>query len=279
MLEFLFMKRLIVVADWAADSLTCQEVRSAVEGFLKDHNGGIITFIHSTPSTIHTAFLISQVVEVEERYGKPLETVIFQNTDPRLHANDPLKKADGAQPLIVRLKSGIYLTGPNAGFDFSLIKNRIEEVFIYKGLNVEGQFHSRDLYARVAAHLMDGIEDELELEEISSNIIPVIEGFHIAHIDNYGNIKTLIPYSFIKGKYEHGDLVAIKMNGLTKKAKFVSNLFGGIPGELVFYPGSSGPNGDRYMEVSVWRHFTEKNPTTGLAEFNFPKPGMEIKIQ
>ena len=81
------MKKLIIVADWASDSLTCQEVRSVVEGFLKDHDCGNITFIYSTPSTIHTAFLISQLSEVEERYGKPLETVIFQNTDPRLQTD------------------------------------------------------------------------------------------------------------------------------------------------------------------------------------------------
>src|SRR3990167_7723675 len=108
------MKRLVIVADWAADSLTCQEVRSAVEGYLKNHEGRVITFIQSTPSTIHTAFLVAQVVEVEERFGKPLETVIFQNTDPRLHSDHALKKAEGAKPLILRLKSGLYITGPNA---------------------------------------------------------------------------------------------------------------------------------------------------------------------
>lgn len=270
------MKKLIIVADWASDSLTCQEVRSAVEGYLKDHNGGIITFINSTPSTIHTAFLISQAAEVEERYGKPLETVIFQNTDPRLHSDHSLKKAEGAKPLIVKLKSGIYITGPDAGYNFSLVKNKIDEVFEYRGLNIEGQFHSRDLYARIAAHLMDEMEDELDLDEVSNNSIPQLEGFYVAHIDNYGNIKTLIPHSYFKGKYEYGELVEITINDVTKKAKYVSNLFGGEPGELVVYPGSSGKIDDKYLEISIWRHFTEKNPTTGLQEFNFPKPGMKI---
>src|SRR3989344_1175215 len=273
------MKKLIVVADWASDSLTCQEVRSATEGYLKDHNGGIITFIHSTPSTIHTAFLIEQIVEVEERYGKPLETVIFQNTDPRLHSDHSLKNADGAKPLIIRLKSGIYLTGPDAGYDFSLIKSRIEEVYEYKGLNVEGQFHSRDLFARIAAHLMDEMEDELELDEVSSNSIPELRDHYVAHVDSFGNIKTLIPHSFFKGKFEYGESVSITMNNVTKKAKYVTNLFGGEPGELVIFPGSSGKNSDRYLEITIWRHFTEKNPTTGLHVFDYPKPGMKIDPQ
>lgn len=272
------MRKLIIVADWASDTLSCQEVRSAVEGYLKDHNIGVITFIHSTPSTIHTGFLVLQVVEFEERYGKPLETVIFQNTDPRLHVNHALKNSEGAKPLIIRLKSGIYLTGPDAGFNFSLIKDRIEEVFEYKGLNIEGQFHSRDLYSRITAHLMDEMEDEMELEEVSSTIIPVLVGHYVAHIDNFGNIKTLICHSYLKGKFEHGNFISITINGITQKAQYVTNLFGGEPGELVIYPGSSGKFDDRFLEISIWRHFTEKNPTTGVHTFNHPKPGMEIKI-
>src|SRR3989338_8968065 len=227
------MKKLIVVADVASDPLSCQEIRSSTEGYLKDHNGGVITFMPSTPSTIHTAFLISQIVEIEERFGKPLETVFLQNTDPRLHSDHALKNADGAKPLIIRLKSGIYLTGPDAGYNFSLIKDKIDEVYEYTGLNIEGKFHSRDLYARIAAHLMDQMEDEMELEEISSTIIPELDYYYIAHIDNFGNIKTLIPRSFFKGKYEFGDLVPITLNGISQKAKYVPNLFAGNPGELV----------------------------------------------
>lgn len=273
------MKKLIIVADWASDTLACQEVRSAVEGYLKNHNGGVITFIHSTSSTVHTAFLISQVAGVEERFGKPLETVIFQNTDPRLHTNHALKNAEGAKPLIIRLKSGLYLTGPNAGFNFSLIKDKVEEIFEYTGLNVEGQFHSRDLYARISAHLMDEMEDEMELEEVTSTLIPEIDHFYIAHVDNFGNIKTLIPHSYFKGKFEYGDQVTVTLNKLTLKAKYVTNLFAGEPGELVIYPGSSGRSDDCYLEISVWRHFTESSPTTGFHIFNNPRPGMKIQIK
>jgi len=58
----------------------------------------------------------------------------------------------------------------------------------------------------------------------------------------------------------------------------VSNLFGGNVGELVIYPGSFGPKENPYLEITIWRHFTEKKSTTGLAEFNNPKIGEEIKI-
>jgi len=272
------MKKLIAIGDLFEDSLTCQEIKSAVEGFLKNPNDINISFVTSKPSTIHTAFLISQIVQTEEYLGRPIETVIFHNTDPRIHTKDSTIKAEGALPLIVKLKSGIYLTGPNAGFSYSMIKDKIDVVFEYKGLNVHGQFHSRDLYSKISAYLMDYLEDEMELEEIGVDNIPDFKGYYIGHIDNFGNIKTTITHDEFKGKYEYGEKMKIKINGVTKQAKYVSNLFGGVPGELVIYPGSSGKNDNRYLEISIWRHFTEEKPTTGTDEFNFPKVGSLIEI-
>lgn len=272
------MKKLIVVADWAADTLTCAEVKVAVEGFLKNPNQSNISFVASTVSTIHTSFLLNQLVTDIERYGQPLETIIFQNTDPRLHAAEPTKNAEGATPVIIKLKSGIYLIGPNCEYNFSLIKDKIDEVFVYKGLNIEGQFHSRDLYSRISAHLMDYEEDELELEEIPPSEIPDLKGFYVGHIDNFGNIKTTIRQEDFKGKYEYDDTVTIKINNITKKAKFVTNLFGGIPGELVIYPGSSGRPANHFLEISIWRYFTEARPITGRGVFSEPKIGSIIEL-
>lgn len=271
------MKKLIVIADWASDTVNCQEVRTAVEGFLKDESvTPNITFVSSTPSTIHTSFITKQIIDIEERYGRPMETVIFQNTDPRIQTKNSVEKAKGAEFIIMRLKSGLYICGPNAGYDFSLIKDKIDEVYHYEGLDKGSQFRSRDLYSRVCAHLMDYMEDELDLSEVSSNIIPEIEGYYVVHLDSYGNMKTNIPMSAFKGKYEIGEDIKVKINNVEKKIKFVSNLFGGTPGELVIYPGSSGSKEDPFLEISIWRHFTEEDPTTGVHEFKNPRPGSEI---
>lgn len=272
------MKKLIVIGDLFEDSLTCQEIKSATEGFLKSPHDIDISFVTSTPSTIHTSFLINQIVQTEEYLGRPIETVIFHNTDPRVHTKNSTIKAEGALPLIVKLKSGIYLTGPNSGYSYSMIKDKTDIVFEYKGLNVHGQFHSRDLYSRIAAHLMDYLEDEMELEETGMDTIPDLKGYYIGHIDNFGNIKTTITHSELKGKYEYGEIIRVKINGITKQVKYVTNLFGGTPGELVIYPGSSGKQDDRYLEITIWRHFTEEKPTTGAFEFNLPKVGSLIEI-
>lgn len=273
------MKKLIIIADWAHDSLNRQEVKTAVEGFLKDNCQANISFVEATPSTIHTAFLMNQTVLTEEHYGDPLNAVVFQNTDPRIQTMEGVKKAKGAEFIIVKLKSGMFLCGPNAGYDFSLIRNKIDLVFHYRGLDQGSQFRSRDLYARVSAHLMDEMEDEMELEEVPANNIPALDDHYVGHIDNHGNIKTTMTHEELKGVFEYGNTVEITLNDVKKKALYVDNLFGATPGQLVMYPGSSGTKDNPYLEISVWRHFTEKNPTTGLAEFNHPHPGQRIEIK
>jgi S-adenosylmethionine hydrolase len=125
---------------------------------------------------------------------------------------------------------------------------------------------------------MDYMEDELELEEVSVDQIPTFSGFYIGHIDNFGNLKTTIKQEDFKGKYEYGDTVNVRINSVSKQAKYVTNLFGGTPGELVVYPGSSGSPDNRFMEITVWRHFTEEKPTTGREEFNNPKVGSLIEL-
>lgn len=273
------MKKLIVVADWASDTLTNQEFRTAVEGFSQIPQNAQLSFVSSTPSTIHTAFLISQLVETETRYGRPLDTVIFQNTDPRLQTDTSVEQAKGAEFIVILLKCGLYICGPNAGYDFSLLKDQIQAVFTYPEFDKGSQFRSRDLYARVCAHLMDAMQDELGLEETHFNCIPALEGKYVAHIDNYGNIKTTFTEEDLKGKYQYDEEIEIKINNITKKVKYVKNLFGGNPGELVMYPGSSGAIDNPYLEITIWRHFTEENPTTGLHTFNNPRPGMEVSLR
>jgi S-adenosylmethionine hydrolase len=272
------MRKLIVVSDWASDTLASQEVRTAVEGFLNDSSSPNISFVASAPSTIHTAFLLYQLVEVEERYGHPLETVFFQNTDPRIQSEQGVELSQGAEFIVLRLNSGMYVCGPNAGYDFSMLKPKIEEVYVYRGLDKGSQFRSRDLYSRVCAHLMDEIEDELELEEIPSNIIPGLIGNYIGHIDNFGNIKTTITLEQIHEHFQYDDEVTLQINNVQKKARLVKNLFGGTPGELVLYPGSSGTKDNPFMEITVWRHFTENEISTGVHAFNNPLPGMPIEI-
>jgi len=273
------MKRLIVIADWADDTLTCSEVKSAIIGSLVSSKNPDITFISSTPSTIHTGFLIEQTVLTESYHGNPGQLVIFQNTDPRLPDENLFNNPYMGKLLIIRLVNGIIVFGPNAGYDFSLIRDQIDKVYFYPNYEKGGQFRSRDLYARIAAHLIEEKEEEMDFEELSQNPIPELKGFYIAHIDNFGNIKTTIKKSDFKGKYEFGDKIKVKINGITNQLTYAEGLFKYKPNELIIYPGSSGKKDDPYLEISVWRYFTDKkNMATGIFYFKNPLPGEKIEI-
>lgn len=272
------MKKLIVISDWANDSLSCQEVKTAVEGFLSDPSSPNISFISSTPSTIHTSFLASQIIFVEQLYGRPLETVLFINTDPRLQSEQAVESAEGAEFIVLHLASGMYVCGPNAGYSYSLLKKFAEEVYVYRGLEKGSQFRSRDTFPRIIAALMDAKEDDLDLEETSSNTIPELEDFYIGHIDNFGNIKTTISSEWFTQKYKYDDEVTIQINGVSKKARYVTNFFGGALGDLVIFPGSSGEKTNPYMELSIWRHFLGKENTSGDHLFDDALPGMKVEV-
>lgn len=274
------MKSLIVIADWASDTLTNGEFSSAIQGYAKDPNKVRVSFVSSTPSTIHTGFVLAQLVYTQERLGTPHESLYFVNTDPRLQADHDIESSQGAPFVIMRLANGIVVCGVNAGYDFSFVKPQIAELFTYPGIDKGSQFRSRDTLSRIVAHLADYMDAELELEETHLHVIPELERdtYYIGHIDNFGNLKTTMPLDALKGKHEYGDTVRVTVGKTTRDATFVRHMFAAHPGELVVYPGSSGPVEDPYVEVSVWRHFEHGPHHTGHHAFESPKPGDVIHI-
>lgn len=270
------MKKLFIVADWVRDTLAAAEVITAIEGFLDNPVNPDITAVSSTSATIHTSYIINQLVETEERYGRPLDTVIFQASDPALNNAGESAKVLG-ELFIIRLKSGLHIIGPNAEYVFSLIKSKIDAVFQYPGLVSKGHFRARDVFARVVAHLMDSKQDDLDLEEAHTNLIPQIEDYYVGHIDNFGNIITTIPESVLQEKHTYEHEISIQINGVTKTAEYVKSLFDGESEDLIIYPGTTGNPDDPFMEISKFSKLSE-NANTSIQEFNNPKPGVEVKI-
>lgn len=273
------MKKLIVVSDWADDSLSCQEVRSATEGYLNSQAFPSISFVSSTPSTVHTTFLLHQVVEVEERLGRPLETVIFVDNDARIQTEHPISESLGSELMIIRLKTGLYIIGPNSGYSFSMIKDRIDAAFHYPEMSKGSQFRSRDMYSRVIAHLIESLQDDLQLDEAHLNLIPELQGYYVGHVDNFGNIKTTISEEMVKENYSYGENIEITIGDITKKVRYIESMFGGTVGELVLYPGSSGQSVNRFMEIAVRRDFSEEQSVSAFHEFDDPRPGTMVEMK
>src|SRR3989344_6782594 len=103
------MRNLIVLADYCSDSLAVQELRSTLYGHLSTQFSGYVSFVHSSPSTIHTAFLLHQLLITEQRLGDPNNLVVFMNTDPRLQVTSRVEKVQESPLVIVRMQSGAWV--------------------------------------------------------------------------------------------------------------------------------------------------------------------------
>jgi hypothetical protein len=273
------MKHVIVVADWASDPLACQEFRSSVAGYSNQDKPPRIDFVPALASTIHVAYLTAQIAETEERYGSPLETVILAASDARLPHAPGDESARPGEFLFLRLASGMFVVGPNAGHTFSLIKPRILKAFVYPDIDSRAYGRTREVYSRMVAHLVQALEDQMQLDETHTASIPAMEGFVVGHIDAFGNIKTTMPREALKGKREYGETVTVRIGDTERHARFVEHLFAGNPGELVVYPGTGGPADDPYLEVSAWQRVSEDLGDTGAAHFGQPRPGMTLAIR
>src|SRR6185436_18673775 len=117
------MKKLIVIADWASDTVACQEVRSMIDGFVRNPEFVNVSFVVAEDSTAQAGQVLKQLVSIEERFGRSLETVFFLDVNP--------KDAGVSEFIIVRLTSGMYICGMNVEHNFSYIKDEITNVFRY----------------------------------------------------------------------------------------------------------------------------------------------------
>lgn len=273
--NIILMKKLIVISDWSNDSISSQEFSSVVEGFVKNSSGIRINYVSTSSSTIEAGFLLHQIQIIEDRFGRSQNLVIFTNVDTR---SNPETSQNGSPFIIAKLRSGMILCGPNSGYIYSLVKKNIERVFYYEIESKITQFRSRDIYARICAHLLDDMESEMLFEEQSLNVIPELRDYYIGHIDNFGNIKTTIPTSFLKGKFEKNDRIPIHIQGILKSVVFSKGLFSEYPNELKIFSGSSGVIDDPFLEIAVWQPNNFQIQKSALSLFHNPSAGEKILI-
>ena len=261
------MKKRIVIADWTQDSLRCQELQTIVSGYLNEPIHPAISFVHTSHSSIHAGFLADQIAAVEERFGRPLDTVIFIDLP-----------SENAELLIARLKTGLHVMGTNTGNVYSFLKNNFEAVFHYPDIEKEGKFRTRDAYYRVLAHLLESKQDDLDLEEVHTSQIPLLQDYYVGHIDSYGNIKTSVMESMLKETYDYNDTLKITIGDITRDVRYVASLDDAEIGELVFFPGSSGTLKDPYMDIAIRQKFSDGSKITAVSEFDQPAAGAKVLI-
>src|SRR5690606_24531277 len=109
-------------------------------------------------------------------------------------------------------------------------------------------------------------------------LIPQLDSYVIGHIDSYGNMKTSIPESAMKEKYDYGNTIEITVNNITKQAKYAASPIDGEKGSLVIYPGSAGELQDPYMDIGMNTDFQPVSENTAIREFDRPMPGSIVRL-
>jgi hypothetical protein len=236
------MKKLIVISDAASDPLYNQELRSTIEGSVKGQDYPFISFVPCNSNTIQSGFLISQIVKTEEYYGRAINTILFVNNGIRDLAQNTQSFYD---IYVIRLKSGMYLCGFNIGYNFSFIKEDIEEIFSYQALKEDENPLRSDSCLRLCAHLIDNMQDDLELDERSSNIILQPSHFYVAQQNSFQELYTTLTKEVLEGKYKIGDLVTINVNGQSKQVRFADRWKKSE--EPLLYPYSSNTQYNPFM--------------------------------
>lgn len=252
------MKKLIVISDYDSQSVEQCEIRSAIEGNLREPYNPNISFVQSSSNSIQVAFILSQLIETEERFGRPLDTVFFVGVDPRSkhEAEISHQLRHGADFYILRLKSGMYVCGPNAEYTFSFLNKKIHQLYLYKNFGENNsRFRSRDNFSKIVAYLMDSLQDDMELQDIHTTMIPVLTSHYIGDINNFGTLKTTLTKERMKGKYMFEDVVSFQIGGKKVNAKYLDSLFLSTPGEIVVFPSSNGHADNPYLSIGIWRNF------------------------
>ncbi len=272
------MPTLLLVADYGSDSLATAEVLLAIQQHARVHFAHFTVASH-TFNTIHTGFLASQLShDLSPREAS--QTVLFLNTDPRTHNKNTLANAEGEPLFLAELRNGAVVISPNAGHSLSFLKREIIKLFEAVVPAEGSQFRSRDFFPQVIGAALGREHQKWIRSPIALERIPDPPSHPIVlHTDNYGNIKTSLTVSQLDQLgVKIGDLVSIQVpNQPVLRAKFAASIFDVEPGGVVLALGSSGQNGDCYLEIAV--RFNGPGTTMAATRVGHPESGTPFDVE
>jgi hypothetical protein len=212
-------------------------------------------------NTVETGFVVAQLSQ-NSRLGK--NHIIYHNTAPRKDELSARENNAGEFLAVCELENGVRVIGVYGGYSFSLLNRPVYRV---KCAAEGSQFRSRDVFppcvASLAQHAGKPLTDWELLGELVENVPSVPEN-RILGIDGYGNLKTNIQFN--------NDIQSVEINGVEKSICTGSGIFDIQDGSLVLAPGSSGWQGNYFVEICLRGGSASKL-------FNNPKPGDTITLK
>jgi len=228
----------------------------------------IIDITHDvTPHNIReAAFILKNTVS-----HYPVGTVHLAVVDPGVGTD--------RKGLIITTKSQI-LVGPDNGVlipaarflgDLTVYEIKNEE---YMLKSVSNTFHGRDVFAPMAAHIVNGVSFEklgdkidkfVDLDFGEASVSKRDITGKVVYFDHFGNIITNIDGTSVKETFEYNKKIKLYINNKQKEAIFVKSYGFAKKGQLIATIGSSN-----FLEISI-------NQGNAAQKLNV-KPDDKIKI-
>lgn len=232
------MKKVIVVSDWANDSLYFQSFCSALSG----HVGTPAQLrVYANPvsdSDLHSAFILRQTCYFEREFGIPHETVILQDLNVT-HNFDSI--------VVLRLRSGIIVLSTNIGNSLSLVKQDIEVMMNYSEIEHATFPSPFVMLGKTISHFVDYKEEDLELDEVPTHTIPETQKQFVGHVDYAGNIILSLTHEDLKGRYEFTEEIPILAGQTKVRATYLSRFRQSEKPLLL--ESTFGPPHNRYLMI------------------------------
>ena len=243
-----------VVGDFGAGDLAFAEIKRKLRMFAGSIDTDYVTV--EAFSTISTGFCIYQLA-LDGSKKELGDTYIFSNTAPRADNPNPRKKNEGERLVYAKLNTGLEIVAVLSGYTFSFIKPMIKELRYLKVENMGSQFRSRDKYPEPLSKVINKDYSVLG-EKLDAGELPEPPRDRLAYVDGYGNMKLSTRISDLSIKA--GSKIKIEIGGVSLHGKYAEGMFSVKEGEVSVAPGSSGPEEERFIEISVrlgnaWKKF------------------------
>lgn len=252
---------LIIVTDCGGSDRGRYEI-AAHRCFLP-YDLGITFFTTESMSTLHAGFTsAAHVLSTIDFFG-PLQLGeqigVLVNAAPRHGSEKGLKlrgggrKLDGEEIYALRLRSGVWVVGPNAGLNFFFLKGQVVESFLVT--DTSGRytpFRSMEVMVPTFAKIFRARENpHLQLEPKELLIAEAEMGVFVVDWDTHGNIYLVSTWPNEDWVPSLGESRAFRIGNKIARLRHVDGIFAGNTGEQTLTVGSLQLNGKPVYYIVV----------------------------
>lgn len=248
------------------------------------HNVGLTFFATAPLNTLHSGFTgaaqaLSSIdhfgpLKEDEAYGLLVNAAPREGSSAGKKLRGAGRKSGGEEIYALKLRNGVWVVGPNAGYNLHFLACQVEESYlVVDNSKRETPFRSMQVMVPALAKLLEASPiPHLEFEPKPLVLPEVEKGTFVADCDELGNV-----YLVTVGERETwfpalGESCVAIINGKRERLRHVDDIFGGEDGEATLTTGSLTLNGEPV-------HYIVSLGNRASALFGNPSPKTKVEFK